>query len=271
MIGTSDDFNMVVGKDEDIKKACADAIGIAKSEQAKGGTYTVILDPLLAGVFIHEAFGHLSEGDNVYEDPNLQKVMVLGREFGVKNLNVSDSGLIRGVRGYLPYDDEGVATEKTHLIHEGKLVGRLHSRETAAKMGEPPTGNARAINFEHPPIPRMRTTLIEPGDVSFEEMVKGTKIGMYCISANGGETNGELFTFTPSDAFMIRDGKIAERVRDVTLTGNVFETLKNIDMIGNDFSIIDGPGGCGKGGQFGLPTSEGSPHIRIQNVVVGGK
>ena len=65
---------------------------------------------LLAGVFIHEAFGHLSEGDNVYEDPNLQKVMVFGRDFGVANLNVSDSGLIEGVRGYIPYDDEGVAT-----------------------------------------------------------------------------------------------------------------------------------------------------------------
>jgi len=271
MAGTSDDFNVVLGKDENVKKTCGEAIEISKAKQAKGGVYTVILDPLLAGVFIHEAFGHLSEGDNVFEDPNLQKVMVFGREFGMKNLNVSDSGLNRGVRGHMLYDDEGVATEKTCLIREGKLVGRLHSRETAAKMGEHPTGNARALTFEYPPIPRMRTTVIEPGDAPFDEMLKGIKIGIYCINATGGETNGELFTFTPADAFMIRDGKIAERVRDVNLSGNVFETLKNIDMIGNDFAITDGPGGCGKSGQYGLATSEGSPHIRIQNVVVGGK
>ena len=117
----------------------------------------------------------------------------------------------------------------------------------------------------------MRTTVIEPGDVPFDEMVKNTQKGLYCINARGGQTNGELFTFTAMDAFMIRDGKIAERVRDVTLSGNVFETLKNIDMIGNDYQIDDGPGGCGKAGQMPLATSEGSPHIRIQNVVVGGQ
>ena len=112
--------------------------------------------------------------------------------------------------------------------------------------------------------------MIEPGDVPFEDMIKNTKEGLYCISSRGGQTNGELFTFSAADAFMIRDGKIAERVRDVTLTGNVFETLKNIDMIGNDFLVEDGPGGCGKRGQMPLPTSEGSPHIRINNVIVGG-
>jgi len=269
--GSSDDFNVVLNLEDQIIKACNDSIGISKAAPVKAGTYTVILDPLLAGVFIHEAFGHLSEGDNVYEDPNLQKIMVLGREFGPKHLNVADTGLDKGLRGYLPYDDEGVATERTYLIKEGKLVGRLHSRETAAKMGERPTGNARAINFQFPPIPRMRNTVIEEGGVPFDEMLKGIKEGIYCINARGGETNGELFTFTPADAFMIRDGKLAERVRDVILTGNVFQTLKNIDMIGDDYKVKDGPGGCGKGAQFPLPTSEGSPHIRIQNVVVGGK
>lgn len=271
MRGSSDDFNVVLNLDDEVRKIAADSIDIADAEAVKGGQYTVILDPLLAGVFIHEAFGHLSEGDNVYEDPSLQKVMVFGREFGGHHLNVVDSGLEKGNRGYLPYDDEGVATEKTVLVKEGKLVGRLHSRETAAKMGEKPTGNARAISFRFPPIPRMRTTMIEPGDVLFEDMIKNTKEGLYCISSRGGQTNGELFTFSAADAFMIRDGKIAERVRDVTLTGNVFETLKNIDMIGNDFIVEDGPGGCGKRGQMPLPTSEGSPHIRINNVIVGGQ
>ncbi|MBU1023196.1 TldD/PmbA family protein [bacterium] len=271
MTGSSDDFNVVLNQEDKVKKTAGDSILIADSKPVKGGEYTVILDPMLAGVFIHEAFGHLSEGDNVYEDPNLQKIMVLGREFGNSNLNVVDSGLERGQRGYLPYDDEGVKTQRNYLIKDGKLVGRLHSRETATKMGESPTGNARAITYQHPPIPRMRTTMIEPGNVPFEEMVRNTKKGLYCISSRGGQTNGELFTFTAADAFMIKDGKLAERVRDVTLTGNVFETLKNIDMIGNDYMAEDGPGGCGKRGQMPLPTSEGSPHIRIQNVVVGGQ
>jgi TldD protein len=269
--GGSDDFGVVRGRETEVDEACEIALGKLSAPKVKGGEYTVILDPILAGTFIHEAFGHLSEGDNVYEDRNLQEIMKLGREFGRPLLNVYDTGLDKGERGYLVYDDEGVATEKTYLIRAGKLVGRLHSRETAGKMGERPTGNARAIDYRFPPICRMRNTCIEQGAGAFADMVAGVELGVYCVSAQGGQTNGEMFTFSSANAYMIRNGKLAEQVRDATLTGNVFVTLKNIDMIGNDFAIHNGPGGCGKGGQFPLQTSHGAPHVRIRNVVIGGE
>ncbi len=69
---------------------------------------------------------------------------------------------------------------------------------------------------------------------------------------------------------MIRGGKVAELVKDVALSGNVFTTLANIDMVGNDFTYDNNAGGCGKWAQSPLPTSEGSPHIRVQKVVIGG-
>ncbi len=269
--GSSDDFSVVRGLEPGVAEACEVAVAKLTAPRVKGGEYTVVLDPRLAGVFIHEAFGHLSEGDNVYEDENLQEVMVLGREFGRPFLNVYDSGLEKGTRGHVVYDDEGVRTEKTYLIREGKLVGRLHSRETAGKTGERATGNARAIDYRFPPLPRMRTTVIEPGEATFEDLVAEIDLGVYCISASGGQTNGEMFTFTAANAYMIRNGKLAEMVRDVTLTGNVFVTLKNIDALANDVGIHDGPGGCGKAGQFPLPVSDGSPHVRIRNVVIGGR
>ena len=268
---STDDFGVALGREKEIEEACRLAVEKLDAPKVKGGQYTVVLDPRLAGVFVHEAFGHLSEGDNVYEDKNLQKVMVLGREFGRPFLNIYDTGLDKGLRGYLVYDDEGVPTEKTYLITEGKLTGRLHSRETAGKMGERPTGNARCIDYRYPPVCRMRNTCIEAGESSFDDMVAETKLGVYAIMASGGQTNGEMFTFTAANAYMIRDGKLAEMVRDVTLTGNVFQTLKDIDMVGDDLSIHDGPGGCGKAGQFPLPVSDGSPHVRIQNVVIGGE
>jgi TldD protein len=269
--GSSDDFNVALGLEKRIDEVCEIALGKLEAPKVKGGEYTVILDPRLGGTFIHEAFGHLSEADNVYEDKNLQKVMLLGREFGRPFLNVYDTGLDKGHRGYLVYDDEGVPTEKTYLLREGKLVGRLHSRETAGKMGERPTGSARQIDYRHEPVCRMRNTCIENGDASFDEMLAGIDLGVYCISAQGGQTNGEMFTFTAGNAYMIRDGKLAEMVRDVTLTGNVFVTLKNIDALGNDRASHDGPGGCGKAGQFPLQTSHGAPHVRIRNVVIGGE
>lgn len=269
--GSSRSFEVARGLEEAVEATCARVVTLLSAPVVEAGEYPVILDSLLAGVFIHEAFGHLSEGDNVYENPNLREVMTLGQVFGGEHLNVFDSGIVPGARSYLKYDDEGVPTEKTYLIREGRLVGRLHSRETAGKMGERPTGNARRVDYRFPPLCRMRTTCLEAGVASFEDMLRGVKLGVYAREAHGGETAGEMFTFTAGDGRMIRDGKLAEVVRDVTLTGNVFTTLRNIDMIGNDFALHDGPGGCGKGRQSSLPTSMGSPHIRIQNVVVGGK
>jgi TldD protein len=269
--GGSDDFNVARGLEGDIDQACRVSLGKLDAPKVRAGEYTVVIDPRLGGVFIHEAFGHLSEGDNVYENKSLQEVMVLGRKFGRPLLNVYDTGLDKGVRGYLVYDDEGVPAEKTHLIREGELVGRLHSRETAGKMGERPTGSARLIDYRHPPVPRMRNTVIDNGDSSFDEMVADVDLGIYCISASGGQTNGEMFTFTAADAYMIRNGKLAEQVRDVMLTGNVFTTLENIDAVGDDLACHDGGGGCGKAGQFPLPVTHGSPHVRVRNVVIGGE
>ncbi len=268
--GSSTDFGVARGKEGKIREACERAVKLLDAPTVKGGQYTVIVDPHLAGIFAHEAFGHLSESDHLYENPSLQKLMKLGTKFGEKHLNIFDTGLDVGARGYLKYDDEGVPTQHTDLIKEGVLVGRLHTRETAGKMGEQPTGNARALDYTFSPICRMRNTCIAPGQASFEDMLKDIKLGVYAIDSFGGQTNGEMFTFSAGEAYMIRDGKLAEMVRDVNLTGNVFTTLANIDMVGKDFTPFESPGGCGKGEQAPLPTSEWAPHMRIQNVVIGG-
>jgi TldD protein len=269
--GGSSGFDVVLGLEGRIHRAATTAVALLKAQSIKGGEYTVITDPILTGIFAHEAFGHLSEGDNVYEDKNLQRVMALGKRFGGEFLNIYDTGLDEGARGYLKYDDEGIPTEKTYLIKEGVLVGRLHSRETAGKLGERPTGNARAIDYRFPPICRMRNTCIERGESTFEDMLRGIKLGVYAVRAYGGQTNGEMFTFSAGEAYMIRDGRLGELVRDVTLTGNVFTTLGHIDLVGSDFEAHESGGGCGKGAQAPLPTSEWSPHMRIQKVVIGGR
>jgi len=268
-MGSSGDFGSIEGLHQEVTEAAQRAVALLSAPQVKGGEYTVILDPVLAGVFVHEAFGHLSESDFVYENERMKEIMVLGRKFGGEHLNIVDGAAIPGFRGSYKYDDEGVPAAKTYLIKEGVLVGRLHSRETAAKMGEKPTGNARALDYHHPPIVRMTNTLIEPQNVSFEDMVTDIKEGVYAKNWYGGMTSMEMFTFSAGEAYMIRNGKLAELLRPVMLSGNVFNTLENIDSIGDDLEMNQG-GGCGKGGQSPLPVSNGSPHIRIQKCLVGG-
>jgi TldD protein len=268
-LGSRGDFNAMRGLHKEVETMARHAVELLAAPQVKGGEYTVVLDPVLAGVFVHEAFGHLSESDFVYEDDRLRQVMVLGKRFGSHELNIVDSAARPGLRGSYKYDDEGVPATKTYLIKEGKLVGRLHSRETAAKMGEKPTGNARAINYRYPPIVRMTNTYIEPGKSSFEDIIAGIKEGVYARNWFGGTTSMEMFTFSAGEAYMIRNGKLAEALRPVVLTGNVFTTLNNIDAIAGDLDMNQG-GGCGKAGQMPLPVSNGSPHIRISRCLVGG-
>jgi len=269
-VGSRGDFCQIQNLHEEAERMTRRAVELLSAPQVKGGEYTVVLDPVLAGVFVHEAFGHLSESDFVYENDRLRQIMALGKQFGSKELNIVDTATIPGLRGSYKYDDEGVPATKAYLIREGKLVGRLHSRETAAKMKEKPTGNARAINYRYPPIVRMANTYIEPGTVSFDEMIADIKEGIYARNWYGGTTSMEMFTFSSGEAYMIRNGRIAEMLRPVVLTGNVFTTLKNIDAIGNDLEMNQG-GGCGKGEQAPLPVSNGSPHIRIRHCLVGGK
>ena len=268
--GSRQAFEDLTDLDAQVRSAAQRAVAALSLPAVKGNLYTVVIDPILSGLFVHEAFGHLSEADMAYENPDLLEVMSIGRRFGPQELQIFDGAAPVGHRGSYFYDDEGTPATTTQLIKDGVLVGRLHSRETAGKLGEAPTGNARCLNYHYAPIVRMTNTWIERGNTPVADLFNGIKDGVYARNWLGGMTNGEMFTFSAGEAWMIRNGQIAEPVKDVTLSGNVFQTLADIEAVGNDF-YWDESGGCGKGGQNGLPVGCGGPSLRIRNVVVGGE
>ncbi|MFB2836841.1 TldD/PmbA family protein [Floridanema evergladense] len=268
--GSRKAYEDLLGLDSQVKSAAQRAVDALALPPVKGNCYTVVIDPILSGLFVHEAFGHLSEADMTYENPDLLEVMTIGRRFGPKELQIFDGAAPEGHRGSYYYDDEGTPATTTQLIKDGVLVGRLHSRETAGKLGETATGNARCLNYHYPPLVRMTNTWIERGNTPVKDLFSDIKEGVYARNWLGGMTNGEMFTFSAGEAWMIRNGEIAEPVRDVTLSGNVFTTLADIEAIGDDF-YWDESGGCGKGRQSGLPVGCGGPSLRIKNVIVGGE
>ncbi|MDB9342276.1 TldD/PmbA family protein [Nodularia spumigena CS-586/05] len=268
--GSRTAYEDLTALDEQVKGAAQRAIAALTIPTVKGNTYTVVIDPILTGLFVHEAFGHLSEADMAYENPDLLEVMTIGRRFGTEELQIFDGAAPEGHRGSYFYDDEGTPSTTTQLIKDGILVGRLHSRETAGKLEEAPTGNARCLNYHFNPIVRMTNTWIQRGKTPVADLFSDIKSGVYARNWLGGMTNGEMFTFSAGEAWMIRNGKIAEPVRDVTLSGNAFQTLADIEAIGDDF-YWDESGGCGKSGQNGLAVGCGGPSLRIRDVVVGGE
>ncbi|MDD5648694.1 MAG: TldD/PmbA family protein, partial [Dehalococcoidia bacterium] len=103
-IGSKGDFSTVEGLHEKARGIARRAVAMLSAPEVKGDTYTVVLDPVLAGVFVHEAFGHLSEADHIYENPQMREIMVLGRRFGGQHLNIVDGAAVPGLRGSYRYD-----------------------------------------------------------------------------------------------------------------------------------------------------------------------
>lgn len=269
--GKSQGIDSLRNKEAMVERVAKIAVDLLRAEPVAAGVWRVVIDPLLGGVFAHEAFGHLSEADFIAENERLRQMMRIGARFGVDELTIVDDATLPGERGSFRYDDEGTPAERTELIRNGVLAAHLHDRQSAAQMGEPVTGNARAISYQFPPIVRMSNTYIEPRDKPLEEMLAEMDRGLYVVGSRGGMTELEAFTFSSQYAYLIEKGKKTKMLRNVTLTGNVFETLRNIEAIGNDLVLFGGLGGCGKGGQGPLPVGTGAPHIRIKNVIVGGR
>ncbi len=227
------------------------------------GEMSVVMDSTLAGVFVHEAFGHAAEADHVLQGATVLKGK-LNEKVADESVTIIDDPTLPEF-GFFPFDDEGVRTQKKVIVENGILKSYLHSRETSKKLGGV-AGNARSqgVNI---PIVRMSNTYIDSYQYSFDELTEECKEGVYLIGSRGGETNPATgyFHFNAQYGYLIKNGELAEMVRDVSLSGNTLEILKNV-KIGREVEFD--PGFCGKAGQL-VPVSDGSPPV-LCRATVGG-
>ena len=258
------------------EKAGRTAAELLHARQPEGGIMPCVLDPELAGVFIHEAVGHAAEADLVLENSSILAGKI-GEQIASQHVTVYDDPTMHEY-GYYPFDAEGVPAKRTTLIDCGMLSSYLHSRETAGRLGGSSGsggdsssisgGNARAQGCAIP-IPRMSNTFIANRDRSFEEIIEELRDGVYLKGSRGGQVNtGEgIFQFNAELGYVVRNGEICEMLRDVSLSGQTLEILKNITAVGDDLAFHSGR--CGKSGQA-VPVSDGSPHILVSRAMVGG-
>jgi TldD protein len=222
---------------------------------------------------IHEAFGHAAEADLVFTGTSTLKDR-LGEQLASEIVTVIDEGVVDGGY-YIPWDDEGTLKGKTVILDKGVLKEYLHDRNSAHELSVKPSGNSRAQDFENQTQVRMTNTYIDQGDMSFEELIEDIENGIYIKNKGSGGGQVEVgmgtFTFNGGESFMIRKGEIAEQVRGVVISGAILDTLKTVDGVGNDLKINTGYyGACGKGGQA-AKVGLGGPHIRVQEMTVGGR
>jgi TldD protein len=235
---------------------------------ADPGTYTVVIDPQLAGILVHEAFGHISEADFLLANPVIADAVRPGRKVSIEGLTIVDDSTHFGLPGSCAYDDEAVPGQRTELVSKGRIRQRLQSLETAGVLGEKSTGNARALDFMHPPSVRMTCTYVEAGRTPLEELLKKMDRGLYLRGSLGGATNMSRFSFTAEEAFFVSNGKVHHPLRPVTITGRIFDVLAAIVGIGDEMQLCSNIGGCSKGEQRFIPVSYGGPHLLLEDMEI---
>ena len=252
------------------EEALRQALVNLEAVPAPAGTFDIVLANGWPGVMLHEAVGHGLEGDF-----NRKKTSafagLMGQQVAAKGVTVVDDGTIAERRGSLTIDDEGTPSGHNVLIEDGKLVGYMQDRQNARLMGMAATGNGRREGYAHQPMPRMTNTYMTGGDKTPEEIIASVKKGIYAVSFGGGQvdiTSGK-FVFGCTEAYMIEDGKVSRPIKGAMLIGNGPDAMHRVSMVGNDSKLDNGVGMCGKAGQ-GVPVGVGQPHLRMDQMTVGG-
>jgi TldD protein len=237
----------------------------------KGGELPVVMAAGGSGILLHEAIGHAFEADF-----NRKNVSIFSDKLGKvvcnENINVVDDGTIDHDRGSLNVDDEGVEGQKTYIVTKGVLTSYLHDRISAKYYGVAPTGNGRRQSFRFSPIPRMRITYMENGNMEEKDIIGSVKNGIYAENFTNGQVQigaGD-FTFFVKSGYLIENGKLTQPIKDINIIGNGPKALADITMVGNNCKIDTGAWTCGKNGQ-GAPVAQGIPSVLVKKLTVGGE
>ncbi|MCQ2793887.1 MAG: TldD/PmbA family protein [Bacilli bacterium] len=250
------------------RNTAQEAIEGLDAKECPSGKMDVIIGNATGGVLFHEACGHSLEASAVARNLSVFANRQ-GEQIASPLVNAYDDGTMPGYWGTNNIDDEGHPTERTCLIKNGVLNDYLVDRFFGQQMKHRANGACRRQSYKYEPITRMSNTYIDNGTSTVEEIIKNTKLGLYAKSLRGGSvmpTTGQ-FEFACGVAYIVRDGKIAERVRGATLIGSGEEVLKNIDMIANDLDLDTGYCGSASGS---VPVGTGQPTLRVKNLLVGG-
>ena len=251
------------------RECCETALRMIDAGYAPSGKMPVVLGNGFGGVIFHEACGHALEASSVAYGTS-QFAGKLGQQIASSVVSAYDNARIKGEWGSYYTDDEGHESSDLLLIENGILKNYLIDKLGSRRMGMPSTGCGRKQDYSYAPTSRMGNTFIAAGKDDPKDIIADTEYGLYCSQMGGGSVDtatGE-FNFAANEAYMIRNGKIAEPVRGATLIGKGAEVLMNIDRVGNDLALSAGVCGASSGN---VPVTVGQPTIRVSSILVGGR
>jgi TldD protein len=244
------------------------------------GVTTVILDGSQVALQIHESCGHPIELDRVLGTEAafagtsfLTTDKLDGFMYGSDLVNMTADATIPGGLGTFGYDDEGVPAQSTPIVREGRFMGYLTSRETAAALGQRSNGAMRASGWNRIPLIRMTNVSLEPGTWTLNDLIADTDDGVYMETNRSWSIDDKRlnFQFGTEIGREIKNGKLGDLIKNPTYTGITPRFWGSCDAIVNrDGWVVWGTPNCGKGQPEQVAhTGHGASAARFRNVQVG--
>jgi len=239
------------------KRVGTQAVELLDAEECPTEKLDLIIAPDQLYLQVHESIGHPLELDRILGDErNYAGWSFIGpqdfgtRQYGSDLLNVTFDPLLESEMASYVFDDNGVKATKEYLIKEGVLLRGIGGIESQTRSKIPGVSCARSCDWNRPPMDRMGNINIEPGDTSFEEMIKGVKKGiiMYTNRSWSIDDYRNKFQFGCEYAKLIEDGKITKTLKNPNYRGVTDSFWMNLDKVGDQSTYeIWGSPYCGKG------------------------
>lgn len=203
------------------EKALSRALQKVGQRKTASGKYTLIVDSLNAAQLVSPLVRALY--GSALQQKNSFLLDKQGKQVISEKVNLWDEPHLPEANGARYFDTEGVATERRAVFENGLLKTYFIDTYNALKMNVPPTIGAPSL------------LVLEPGGNDLQSLVAGTDKGILVTGFNGGNCNSSTGDFSYGiEGFLVKNGKIAQPVAEMNITGNMLELWQGLEAVGND-------------------------------------
>jgi PmbA protein len=229
--------------DISLAEAAADAVERATrllgARKPRSRRLTVIFEPRITASLLAVLGGTLN-GEAVLKGRSLFADRV-GELVSVPGVTLADDPTDPLAYGASRFDAEGLACRRTVLIDRGVLQGFLYNTYAARRAGRRSTGSAVRAGFKSGPGVGARALSVVPGTLSPEKLLAEVGEGLLVQSVSGihsgvNPISGDFSV--GAEGMLVRDGAVAEPVREVTIASSLQRMLHNVVAVGNDVTRL---------------------------------
>jgi len=225
----------------DPARACDDAVTRAVrllgATKGPSGRSTVVFDRRMATTLLSIVSSALS-GEAVAKGRSFFAGRI-GEQVGHPGLTLVDDPTDPRAYGAAAYDAEGLACRRNVLIDSGVLRGFLYDTVSGSRAGVPSTGSAVRGGFAGTPGPGCRALTLAPGPEGYDEagVLAAVGEGLFVQSMTGVHSGVNPISgdfSVGAEGLMIRDGRLAEPVREITVASTLQRMLLSLVAVGAD-------------------------------------